>query len=401
VTTSLSRPRTAAPSAQISVARTIAEVEALRPEWVEQRWERVDADIDFYLAVLASRPEVVRPHVLVHSGDDGPESMVVGRIEDVELKSSIGYRVVARPRVRSLTVVPRGIAGADTPQAARRLLAALTSTLARGEADVVVLPGLPTDSPLYEAARREPRLLCRDHLVEPGVHHRLRLPGSFDELLATRSRSTREAVKRYSKRLLRDHGDRISIEVFSRPEESERLFRDLEAVAAKTYQRGLGVAFADTEGQRALVRLGLERGWFRAWALYLAGAPIAFWSGYAYNGTFFIGTPGYDPSYADYRVGQFLQMRMLEDLCVDEGVEALDYGPGEAEYKRRFGNESWEEADVLVFSPSTRAVRINVVRTAVNGATRLARRVLGGERADLIKKRWRARLARKESSATR
>jgi CelD/BcsL family acetyltransferase involved in cellulose biosynthesis len=391
----------AAPPERVSVARTIAEVEGLRSEWTELRWERVDADIDFYLAVLGSRPEVVRPHVLVHRGADRPESMVVGRIEDVELKSSIGYRVVARPRVRSLTVVPRGIAGADTPEAARTVLAALTEALARGEADVLVLPGLPTGSPLYEAARREPRLLRRDHLVETGVHHRLRLPGSFEELLATRSRSTREAVKRYGKRLVRDHGERLSVQVFSRPEEAERLFSDLEAVAAKTYQRGLGVAFADTEGQRTLVRLGLERGWFRAWVLYLAGAPIAFWPGYAYNGTFFIGTPGYDPAYADYRVGQFLQMRMLEDLCADEGVEALDYGPGEAEYKRRFGNESWEEADVLVFAPTARAVRINLVRTAVNGAMRLAKRALGGERADRVKKRWRERLARKEASAVR
>jgi CelD/BcsL family acetyltransferase involved in cellulose biosynthesis len=396
-----SRISPAAVPARASVARTIAEVEGLRSEWTELHWERVDADIDFYLAVLRSRPEVVRPHVLVHRGEDGPEGMVVGRIEDVELKSSIGYRVVARPRVRSLTVVPRGIAGADTPKAARTLLAALTGTLARGEADVLVLPGLRTDSPLYEAARSEPRLLCRDHLVEAGVHHRLRLPESFDELLATRSRSTREAVKRYGKRLLRDHGERLSVEVFSRPEEAARLFHDLEAVATKTYQRGLGVAFADTEGQRALVRLGLERGWFRAWVLYLAGTPIAFWPGYAYNGTFFIGTPGYDPAYADYRVGQFLQMRMLEDLCADDAVEALDYGPGEAEYKRRFGNESWEEADVLVFAPTPRAVRINLVRTAVNEATRLAKRALGGERADRIKKRWRERLARREVSAGR
>ena len=78
------------------------------------------------------------------------------------------------------------------------------------------------------------------------------------------------------------------------------MFRaEVETVAALTYQRGLGVAAADTPEQRALVELALERGWFRMYVLSLGGEPVAFWSGAGYDRTFFIGTPGYDPAFAE------------------------------------------------------------------------------------------------------
>jgi CelD/BcsL family acetyltransferase involved in cellulose biosynthesis len=154
------------------------------------------------------------------------------------------------------------------------------------------------------------------------------------------------------------------------------------------------VAFADTSEQRALTTLGLERGWFRAYVLHVDGAPVAFWPGYACDRTFFIGTPGYDPSFGQYRVGQYLQAEMIDDLCRDEGIDYLDYGFGDSEYKRRFGNESWEEADVLFFAPTFKGVRVRAVRGGVSSSAGLAKRVLGGERAEKLKKAWRARLAR-------
>jgi hypothetical protein len=372
------------------VARSLDQVEELRPVWERMGWERVDADLDFFSTVVKARPHVVRPHVVVHS--EGPEGMVVARIEDVRLTVSFGYRALARPCVRALTVVPGGVAGAGANGGADRLVQDLRDCLDTGEADVLVVPGVPTGSPLFRALSRPP-VVCRGHAVERTVHRRLRLPPTFDDLIAERSRSTREAVRRYTKRLMRDHGDQLRFEIFRRPADAETLFRRLETVASKTYQRGLGVGFANTEEQRTLTLIGLERGWFRAYVLSLAGEPIAFWPGYAYNGVFSIGTPGYDPAFAEYRVGQYVQMRMLEDLCDDPEVHEVDYGFGDSEYKRRFSNESWEEADLVVFAPRLRPVFVNALKSGGEAATLLAKRVLGGERAAAVKKRWRGRLA--------
>jgi hypothetical protein len=84
------------------------------------------------------------------------------------------------------------------------------------------------------------------------------------------------------------------------------------------------MAFSGDELQRSLTFLAMERGWFRSWVLYLDGRPGAFWHGEAYRGVFRIGVPGYDPALAQLRVGTFVLMKLIEDLCADETVNTLD-----------------------------------------------------------------------------
>ena len=110
------------------------------------------------------------------------------------------------------------------------------------------------------------------------------------------------------------------------------------------------------------------------------------------------GTPGYDPAFSHLSIGTYLQMRVIEDLCADPTVHTLDYGFGDAEYKRRFGTDSWEESNLLVFAPRPRALAINLWRSAVLaavGATRTALTRAGV--LDRIKQGWRRRLARRSA----
>ena len=121
----------------------------------------------------------------------------------------------------------------------------------------------------------------------------------------------------------------------------------------------------------------MERGWFRAYVLYLDDEPIAFWQGQAYNGVFSTGVPGFDPAYAEHRVGNYVLFKLIADLCADESIDTLDYGFGDAEYKRRFGTRSWEEQDVHLFAPTAKGFRTNAIRssllTAVAGEHAAAR----------------------------
>jgi CelD/BcsL family acetyltransferase involved in cellulose biosynthesis len=183
--------------------------------------------------------------------------------------------------------------------------------------------------------------------------------------------------------------------VLSAPEDADRVFQDVCGLAARTYQHKLGVAFGADEERRRLIRLALDHGWFRAYVLYLDERPIAFWQGYVYDRTFFIGSPGYDPELSDYRPGSSLLMQVIEHLCADEGIDVLDYGSMYADYKRRFGSSSWEESDVYLYAPSFRGARVNAIRTGVLWAHGMGKRVVAGtDVGRRLKSRWRARLRR-------
>ena len=379
----------------VHVARTLEEVEALRPVWERVAWPNPEADIDYFTAVVSSFPEIERPHVIHVDRPGRPPLIAVARVERHALETKVGYRVLLRPRMRILTVVYAGISGAESEADRELVLDELRGALTRGEADVLCLTKLQLGTPLRELAAAAAPRACRDHLPTVFPRSDVAVPDDFAEFLKARSRNTRDNVKRYGKRLEQAHGDRLRLERFRDESELDALFARFEPVAATTYQRALGVGFRDEPRQRALTAVAMRKGWFRGWSLSIGETPVAFWYGMAYSGTFFIGTPGYDPAYGDLRVGQYLQMRMMEDLCAEPGVTRLDYGFGDAQYKRSFGDRSWEESDVMIFAGAPRAIAVNASRTAIAGGTRLARRALGPERVAQLKRR-----ARRAASAT-
>ncbi len=147
----------------------------------------------------------------------------------------------------------------------------------------------------------------------------------------------------------------------------------LEEVARNTYQRGLGVGFADTPEMRARLRFCAQKGWLRIFVLWIKGTPRAFWIGTLSNQVFVSDYNGYDPGFRDYSIGTFLLADVVEGFC-KQGVKAVDFGFGEAEYKDRFANLTHTEASVCIFSPQAKGVLMNAMRTSTAVVDGLARR---------------------------
>jgi CelD/BcsL family acetyltransferase involved in cellulose biosynthesis len=282
--------------------------------------------------------------------------------------------------------------GTTTPQ----LLAALQESVEPGEIDIIRMRMLDLDSPVRTAAIEGSPFLRREHFSAQMPHWRTQISGSLDEFLARRSRRRRESVRRYAKRLEKTYGDGARIEIFRTRDQIDHLFADSALIHRETYQHVLGVGFSDEKVQRALTELAMDRGWFRGYILYLNDAPAAFWHGNAYKGVFGIGATGFDPAFADARPGTYLLMRAVEDLAADGSVHTLDFGFGDAEYKRHFGDECRPEEDVVLVERRARPLALNLARTGLQGTTKVARgaveRVGGLGR---LRRRRRERLAEK------
>jgi hypothetical protein len=381
------------PDVRITTLRSLEELAELKAEWRSLLGESITTDPDYYQSVLDSEAHVLGPYVLTLRRKDQLEAMLIGRVEEIALPCKLGYKTVYAPRVRSITVVYEGYLGKIDDENAALFIEELQHALGRGEGDVIFFRHLDLRNPLYEAATTLPSFLSRQHAFAFTPCWSVVLPASREEFLGSLSKKTRSGVNRYENRLKRDYGDVVNVKVFSGAEEMDELFEALETVASKTYQRGLGAGFRDDERQRTRTALSMEHGWFRAWVLYVGDLPVAFWPGEAYRGRFRSGIPGYDPAYDDYRVGTSVLVRMIADLCEDPSITLLDFGFGDAEYKRRFANQRWDEGDVLIYASRFRTARINVTRTALLRTTRAAMALAGRLGVfGKIKNRWRARL---------
>lgn len=376
---------------RVSVAASAAELERLRPEW-RLLATTPASDPDAYAASLAARQPTSRPYVLLARRGDAAQAALAGRLEEIALRCRLGYRTVAAPRLRAL-VFPRGsIAGVVDEPVAEILAGAIGAALRAGDAEVAVLSEIPVASALFAATRRAGSRLCRDLAPERNLRWSVAIPDGYDAYLRARSPRLRKSVRHTANRLRRELGAALAVRRFSDARDLERLFEDLETVAARTYQRGLGTGFRDTPVMRAEVAHAMARGWFRAYVLSIGSVPCAFTYGVRHGGTYHSGDTGFDPRLR-LGIGDYLMNREIEDLCADPEVRRLDFGFGDAAYKRRYADEASEEVTIRLFAPTARSLLCNVARAPIARIDRSLRAAARALRVlDEIRRRTRERI---------
>ncbi len=375
------------------VVRRLEEVEGIAEVW--RSWQcHPNSDLDYYLTILCSRPEILRPHILVLCRDGHPEAMLIGRLDKRRVELRVGYKTLLTVGARSLTFIYGGGLGDHSPENSIIFVREVVKSLRLGEADMAYFSHLKVGSPTYESIQSMAGFLTREHFLASGVHRSMALPASAEEF----QRRLPSKARQKQRKLLGALGDSLRVVCYRTAEELETVCRDVETIARKTYQRGLGVGFVDNDEIRQRMHLAAARGWLRAYLLYFGTRPAAFWIGTVYGEKFHSDYMGYDPELAERSPGIFLVTKAIEEICDRQrewGTLEIDWGFGDAQYKEMLGTCEWKEASVHIFAPSIRGVALNAVRTPGALVEHVSKDLLGKwSVVSWVKKRWRQRLAR-------
>lgn len=363
-----------------------AGLESWRARWQELPLPHVDADLDHFRSVLRADPGVLGPRVLVVPGSAGPLIVVARLVEG----SHPGRSAPVRVRVRTLLVSFGGVLGAEDEADLAAAARAVRDLLASGGADVAIWQKVPTHSPLA-AALHGPG--SRRSFTRPQCSWwEAELPESWEALLAGRSSKSRRQIRYDDNRVRRRLEGRLELRRPDGPDDLAQLTEDLSAVAARSYQGDAGLSVLTDHTQWQLLTAAAQDGSLRVWMVDVDQRPVAFWWGIVRRGVLTVGTPGYDPAFSRDRLGYFAFRRMLEGACADPTIRQIDFGPGDADYKERFGTRSTEVADVVQYAPRPRA---RVAAAAIRGqdtavtAMRSAARTVG--RTNELRRSWRRR----------
>jgi Acetyltransferase (GNAT) domain len=380
------------PDFDIRIVTSVRDMEGLRPSWTSWKGHR-DSDIDFFLNLVQSSERVIRPHVIVLYRAGRPDAILVGRLERASMDFKLGYFHLPSVPVRELIFSYGGFRGNTCAENSTQMVLSILESLRRREADLAMLHQVDASSALYEKALRVPGALIRDRFATAAARYLMTLPDNVEQLYKGFSQGLRAELRRKKRRLLADFDGKLVVRRIRNAKELDSAFPDLEEIAGKTYQRGLGFGFEDTPEVRGRFRFCAEKGWLRVYIVYIDGRPSSFWTGTVKDGAFASDDVGYDPYFREYSLGSFVLITLLEDLC-REGVGEVDFGPGLAEYKKRFSNRSTMEASVLIFAPTMRGIGLNSLRTITTVTDRTGKAML--ERTNLlprVKRFWRSRAA--------
>jgi hypothetical protein len=375
-------------SLALRILRTVPELEEIRDLW--NLWcNDPNADMEEYLTSARYRAGFVRPHVMVIYRHGRPDCVLVGRLECSRLKLKVGYTTLFEPKIRRLFFLQGGFFGNTTPENSLFLAQGLRQCLQRGEAEHVEFARLTKDSHLYKAAESEFGFVQRGHFTLLHEHRWLELPENFEEFLKGLPRKNRHELRRHDRKFSEDFAGRTHIRCYRLEEEVDELAQEVEKVAAKTYQRALGVGFRPDPEIVELLRTTARQGGLRGCVLYVDDQPCAFFIGKQYRTIFHGYFMGFDPQYGKYSPGLLVLMHCIEE-CFDPHMRAtqFDLGWGDRQYKRVICNQSKQDGPLYLYRLSAPGLRLNLLRSLTSFLDVTAREMLA--KSSFIRKLKRA-----------
>jgi hypothetical protein len=381
--------------ASLRILREPAEFEQIRDSWLAWSDGR-EADPDLFAIRLRHTREAVRPHVMVVYREGRPDCMLVGWLGDGEVAFKVGTIKLFRRVGRVLRFVNGGFLGNQSRANSQCLLREILRSLKTGEAQAVEFSQLRVDSPMYDVARREPSVICRD-LYTPIQNHQYKvMPSSFDAYFRGLAIKSRMNLKRCAKILVRDFPGQVCFENICGERDVERLARKADEVAQKNYKHAVGIGFENKAETREMLLTAAQKGMLRACLLSIGERPIAFAIGFLSNKTLHATFTGYDPEFRKYGPGLQTLLRMIEDAFEPKGsLLRLDTGCGDSAYKRSLCDSKWREAPVWIFAPSLNGLGLHVRKTISTLLQFLAMRLLENGRLRKVKNMWQRQAVRR------
>ncbi|MBV8206222.1 MAG: GNAT family N-acetyltransferase [Acidobacteria bacterium] len=293
----------------------------------------------FLRYVLRNRPEA-QPYVVLmwHGGE--LLGLAPFLFEATRFRVRFSVRTLARPSGRRLRMVAAGplfAPGAPAGQMAAILLQLLFRQ--QTDFDFAYLEWLFLDDPLLFELEQNNRINLFVPPAQRQLCRQVILEGDYEQYTARWPKKIRQNYRRHRKKLEEHCEGDVQIRTYTSPADLVEFAEHLDTIFNRTWQaHTYGRRKRNTQGEIDSLAAIAEQGWLRSYVLMCKGAPVAFQHGFEFMGVYQGEETGYDRDWARFGAGSVLLDSVVRDLFSTGRVHVLDWGFGDSEYKREFGN---------------------------------------------------------------
>ena len=385
---------------EIVTIRDLEGIESIRSVWEEMQCKEPfpvpNADINRYIALIEAIDDGMLPHVILIKCNGNPVAMVIGRIESHRLNLRLGYKTLFASTLRCLSVAYGGIIGQPSSELCAVIMDELMNVLQRREADVVFFNHLRTDSKIYKLYKTTASFWRRNQSALAEPHWQTNIADTVKEFYSNVPNSRKRRWRRDIRQLEKISPSEIKVVCYRHLSDIAHLSNVAYQIEKETYKKYLGSGFISSPLNRVLLEQAARDGWLRAYVLYAGDQPCAFQFDVQYEGAQFTEYGSFDQKWSHGSPGIVLLIKVIEELCKERDICRIDFGFGDALYKRKFGTDNWLEECVYIYARRLRPTLINMIMSMNLVFSLLRRAVIRLSLDGWIKRNWRKMMCKKQ-----
>lgn len=218
----------------------------------------------------------------------------------------------------------------------------------------LVFTDLMTDSSLYTAVASGK--IHGYHLVcnHPAAHLFHVFRESYEVFFQEKSSKYKNQLRKKEKLFQEKFGSSYEFKEYRMIDDVQAFFDAANTINKKTYQNKLFGETVDNSPEMIRSYSALaNQGTFRSFILWHDAIPLCFILGFqGKDGKFQHQKTGFDPEWREYSPGIYCNILMLKRLYEIDRPVLLDFGSGDADYKRLFSNKSGMSASPVLIPRS-------------------------------------------------
>ena len=172
--------------------------------------------------------------------------------------------------------------------------------------------------------------ICRQVLRSPSRY--IRLNNSFEEYFCnSMSSRSRHTLRRKERRLSRTSD--VGFQYFTGKDVTAETISRIAKVQEESWMKRRGAAVLGQKFYRKLLQEMAQAGLGCLWLMTIDGADAAFQYAYVAHEKLYFRWTAFKLKYESFSPGHSLMMHIISDAC-HNNILSIDFGPGDAEYKR-------------------------------------------------------------------
>ncbi len=377
---------------------SLDEIETIRDEWknlIDKIQEtNIYIDHDYFIQQFDSRAKGAKPHILLFSKDGKSKAILIGWTKKQKIPCWVGYYKIETPLLNSLEIEIGGLITDGTKEAEEILKKYLKSVLLTKKVELLLIDHISETNPLWESLITGTALNVKPIYKESTAWVSKIYDKETDAPNELHSSKTKAKFRRKARRLFEQFDNQLQIKKLTSQDDMEFFIKNADIIGQKSYQYAIDVGVKDNAYWRKMLNSLVEGNFFRGYLLMNNDKPIAYSQGAIYKDYYYQFATAYDLEYRKFSPGEYLRLEFTKDL-IEEKIGFIDYGYGDAEYKKMFGTHSTKEATFRIYG---KGLKPKIAKILDKGTTTVTEKLKSKlEKAGLfnkIKKMWRSKLSK-------